>query len=107
MTVTIPREDAHRVLALPMQPNDADAATIRDYLIALLAAVWSEGEGFSGKRPFGNSGWEWDLYPPLIKAGLVDGVVHADGYVDEIDSAPEQQAHSLILAAIGELGMSR
>ena len=36
-----------QVLALPMQqPNDADAATIRDCLIQLLAELWREGEMF-------------------------------------------------------------
>jgi hypothetical protein len=54
-------------------PDDCDAGaniTVRDYLFELLIAVWDEGESFSGKRPFGNSGWEYDLYAPLIQAGL-------------------------------------
>lgn len=45
------------ILDTPMQENDADAATIRDYLKALLLRLWEQGEGFDGKRPFGNSGW--------------------------------------------------
>lgn len=45
--------------------NDAGAETVRDYLKALLAALWNEGEGFSGKRPLGNSGWEHELLVPL------------------------------------------
>ncbi len=32
-----------------------------------------EGEGFSGKRPFGNSCWESDLYWPLAKADVIEG----------------------------------
>lgn len=65
--------EAMAVLDLPMGQNDADAATVRGYLKALLTKLWNEGEGFSGKRPFGNSGWEYDLYFPLVKAGRVAG----------------------------------
>ena len=35
--------------------------TIKEYLKELLLRLWDECEGFSSKRPFGNSGWEWDL----------------------------------------------
>ena len=64
-----PRE----VLMLPMQPNDADAATVGGYLQALLRQLWQEEESFSGKRPFGNSDWARDLYEPLIAAGVEKG----------------------------------
>lgn len=65
------------------QPNDAQAATIRDYLKALLLAVWDEAEGFSGKRPFGNSGWMYDVYASLERAGLArtDDDSNADALV--------------------------
>lgn len=56
-----------------MAPNDAYAATVREYLVALLAAVWDEGEGFDGKRPFGNSGWEGEVLEALDAAGIPDG----------------------------------
>lgn len=59
------------ILDLPMGNNDAEANTVRDYLKELLAKLWSEEEGFSGKRPFGNSGWSYELHRPLIEAGLV------------------------------------
>lgn len=55
--------------------------TIRQYLKQLLLTLWAEQEGFSGKRPFGNSGWDFDLYAPLIKAGAIKGVLDSDGYV--------------------------
>jgi hypothetical protein len=92
--------DAQRALTLPMSENDAGAATIQDYLIALLARVWDQQEGFSGKRPFGNSGWDWDTYPPLIKAGLIDGKLSEDGYVEEADDNAGQR---LIAEAIQAL----
>jgi hypothetical protein len=62
------------VLSLPMEDNDAGAATVKEYLVELLAHLWDEGEGFSGKRPFGNSGWEYDLYEALGNAGLIANV---------------------------------
>jgi hypothetical protein len=45
------------ILALPMQENDSGASTITGYFRALLTKLFEEEEGFSGKRPFGNSGW--------------------------------------------------
>lgn len=96
----ISAETAQRILHLPMEPNDADAATIHEYLIALLRTVWLEGSDFSGKRPFGNSGWESELYAPLIRAGLLDGTLDEDGYPDDYD---QRQGDQLILAAIGQL----
>lgn len=59
-------------------PND----TIRDYLKALLTQLWLEKEEFSGKRPFGNSSWEYDLYKALIKANYIAGTIDDDGYLD-------------------------
>ncbi len=54
---------------------DSDAGnqiTVRDYFRELLTALWEEKEGFSGKRPFGNSGWEYEVHIALAKAGFVD-----------------------------------
>lgn len=96
------------VLDLPMrQPNDADAETVREYLVKLLATLWEEGEGFSGKRPLGNSCWESDLYLPLIAAGVVDATLDEDGFLDEIDDVAETKAQQLITAAIQSLGAPR
>jgi hypothetical protein len=40
--------------------------TIREFLQKLLLTLFEEMEGFSGKRPFGNSGWDGDLIICLI-----------------------------------------
>lgn len=48
--------DGAKILEIEMGENDADASTIKSYLLSLLTELWSKGEGFSGKRPFGNSG---------------------------------------------------
>lgn len=97
------RHPGAAILAVPMDDNDADAATIRDYLTALLRRVWRQGEDFSGKRPFGNSGWHWDLYKPLVSAGLISGTFDEDGYLD--DCAGED-GDALIRLAIDALGIA-
>lgn len=61
---------------------DSDAGkngSVRDYLHALLQVLWDEREGFSGKRPFGNSGWENELFSPLVREGFIAGDVE-EGY---------------------------
>lgn len=82
----------HGVMAALEVRFDSDAGdnlSVRDYLYELLKTLWYQGEGFSGKRPFGNSGWEYDLYAPLIKAGFIKGELDEDGYVMDFD---EKQA---------------
>lgn len=99
MTDPIPQQ----VLALPMGENDAHAATVRDYLVTLLALLWDEKELFDGKKPFGNSGWDGELLVPLIRAGLVEGEVDEYGGIDEVD---DDAAERLIGSAIQALGVS-
>lgn len=48
--------------------------TFREYFQKLLITLWRDGESFSGKRPLGNSGWEYELYHPLVRAGYVEGI---------------------------------
>ncbi|MGC4886615.1 hypothetical protein [Micromonospora sp. DT227] len=98
--IAIDQNTARKVLDTPMQDNDAGAATIRDYLVELVAAVWRDDEGFSGKRPFGDSGWDHELIVPLVRAGLVDGTFDRCGYLDQVDAGA---ARELIAAAIQEL----
>ena len=90
------------ILNLPMNENDAGAGTIKDYLKALLSRIWEEGEGFSGKRPFGNSGWEFDLYFALVKGKACKGTIEVDedGY-EELGNF--DHADTLIFEAIESL----
>lgn len=88
------------VLDVPLGDNDADAATVRDYFKAQLRTLWQEGEGFSGKRPFGNSGWEYDLNEALVRSGKVSGQLDGEGGADPDDQA---EVEKLILAAIASL----
>lgn len=92
--------DGRRILDLPMEDNDTGAKTVREYLKELLSQVWGEREGFSGKRPFGNSGWEGELEAALVSAGAVDGVLDEDGYLESVD---EQAAYEAINSAIEAL----
>ena len=71
--------------------------TIKEYFKELLKRLWVEEECFSGKRPFGNSGWQYDLYKPLIENNLVTGIIDENGYVDECDnSTADKIIHNLI-----------
>ena len=60
--------------------------TIKEFLKKLLLTLWDEEEMFSGKRPFGNSGWKYDIYKCLIRNKIIDGKSDEDDYVDECDS---------------------
>lgn len=101
--------DTLPLLDLPMGDNDANAATIRGYLKALLSELWDKGEGFSGKRPFGNSGWERELYFPLVKAGRVAGKIekyetYGDGEKETLEKIEDKNAaNDLIFKAIEQL----
>lgn len=63
-----------------------DGFTIKEYLYNLLATLWGEKESFSGKRPFGSSGWEYDLYTPLVRDGFINGKIDNEGCVDTVDT---------------------
>ncbi|BAD58868.1 hypothetical protein [Nocardia farcinica] len=77
-----------QVLDIPMRDdNDADASTIRDYLIELLKTVWDEGEEFSGKRPFGNSGWKYELFEALAGAEAIEATFDDDGFLEAFNPA--------------------
>ena|SRR6187402_3434148 len=99
----MPEWTSQQILAVPMEDSDSGATTIRGYLVALLAAVWAEQSDFSGKRPFGNSGWEFDLHAALVKVGLIGGSFDEDGCLEECDEAA---GDVMISAAIAYLGIS-
>ncbi len=90
------------ILNLPMV-GEWRGQSIRDYLCDLLDTIWDEGEAFSGKRPFGNSGWEHDLYAALAAKGYIDA--------EKLDSDDEfnynddsiSKANKLIFKAIEEM----
>lgn len=74
-----------QILNAPLETDDCDATTIKEYLHEIMLKLWQEGESFSGKRPFGNGGWKFDIYVALVKCGAVEGKLDEDGFLDEVD----------------------
>lgn len=62
-----------------------ETISIHDYLIRLLSTLWHEQDEFSGKRPFGNSGWSYDLMACLIANNIIPGELDEEGYVNDVD----------------------
>ena len=87
-------------LLAPVRSDDVGNMTVKDYLVTLLVTLWDEKDGFSGKRPFGNSAWQFDLYGALVRAGLVSGSFDEFGYVEEVD---DETCDKIILEAIEAL----
>jgi len=89
------------MLDLEIYSDDLNQSlTLREYFKKLLITLWEEGEDFSGKRPFGNSGWQYDVYKSLILAGNIYGEIDEDGYISELDDV---QAQQFIIKIIKEL----
>ena len=88
------------ILNIKLGDNDAGAETVKGYLKALLTELWEKEEGFSGKRPFGNSGWKHHVELALINAGMVSGTIDSEGFINECDC---DKSDELILAAIAAL----
>ena len=79
--------ELQQVLDIEFKATDLDRKiTIQGYLGQLLYDLWKEGESFNGKRPFGNSGWQWDVYKALIVGGAIEGKLDSCEYVEEIDT---------------------
>jgi hypothetical protein len=92
-------EIIRQTLALKLVANDAGESTVRGYLLHLLRKVWLDDE-FTSKRPFGNSGWKSYIELPMVMAGLVDGDIDEDGYLNSLDSV---RSSEIILACISSL----
>lgn len=90
------------VLAIPMDPdtNDAGADSIKGYLKRLLDLLWEEGNDFSGKRPFGNSGWDYELITALVQAKAIAGTLDEDGFINECDINAGNKLIFLAIAAL-------
>lgn len=81
--------------------------SVRDYLRMLLETLWDEQEEFSGKRPFGNSGWDYDIIQPLVVEGFIKGKINIKDDPEfpwaDLTKEQEKAAHAyvkkLILAA--------
>ena len=75
------------VLELKFKSGDlGKKVTVRQFFFELMKTLWIEQEGFSGKRPFGNSGWDGDLISCLVKNKLIKGKLDEDGYLEDYDN---------------------
>ena len=91
-------------LEIRFDSDAGDDLTVRQWLSQLLSMVWEEEESFSGKRPWGNSGWQFPLHQALARAGFFEyGPCDDEG--DYYNPSREQIQHAhhfvhdLILAA--------
>lgn len=88
------------ILSLPVHSHHVDGVkvvTIRQYFFDLLKTLWLEQDEFSGKRPWGSSGWEYDVYATLIMYQLIPGDLDEDGCVTAIN---EKEAKEFVLNKI-------
>ena len=92
----------YNIFKIPMIENYADANTIGEYFSELLLSLWDQGEGFSGKRPFGNSDWKYEVYASLIKASVVKGKIDEYDCILEFDDKQRSKADKLIFDAISK-----
>lgn len=100
----------HPVLDLPMRSDVAETEgveTIRAYLGKLLSTLWDEGESFSGKRPFGDSGWEYDLIAVLVDHKLIKGTLDDFGGINTMSDAEEAKGKKLIASAIKDMAAGK
>lgn len=95
----MPEPTTQQILDTPMD----DYGTVRGFLVALLDRLWDERDGFSGKRPFGDSGWEYDVYKALAAAGHVQVTLDEDGYVEDLPDDQQSRADRMIRDAIRSL----
>jgi hypothetical protein len=86
------RYEAADLLAVELGDNDSDKATLGGFLVGMI--------DLDGKRPYGNSGWQYDLFAALIRAGKLEGALDGDGYVETCDY---DRGYELIAEAAGQI----
>lgn len=94
------------ILELQFESADLNRKiTIRDFFKELLTTLFKKGECFSGKRPFGNSGWDYDLCVCLAKNGVIEGRNQIDpNYPEDEDwDYDSAEAENKILELIKDL----
>lgn len=99
-------ENIDNLLAHSFTPHDiGDEMTVRQYLAKLLLAVLEEGECFSGKRPFGNSGWEENLVIPAIECGALRGEIDLSDPGWPEATGWDEGEYGLLLVALVDRGL--
>lgn len=80
-----------------------DEMTIKEFLKTCLIKLWQEGEGFSGKRPLGNSGWYYDVIYALARNNILKSVKTVDEYGEieyNLAKGEENRADKLVTQMI-------
>lgn len=72
--------------------------SLREFFCTLLVKLWNDPCGFSGKRPWGNSGWDEPVYAALIKAGIISGKLDSEGYIEDCDYVTGDEFVSKMIA---------
>ena len=95
------------VMRIPFTDYDLGQTTIKEYLKELLLTVLWKGESFSGKRPFGNSGWEHFAGEALIIGKVLDGditIYTDDEPYTEVDRRyTEEEYHAALEKIVDEI----
>lgn len=73
-------------LELRFDSDVGENITIREYFQKLFLTLWEKGEKFNSKRPFGDSGWKYDIAAPLVEAGFLQGRLDDEGYLFDCDN---------------------
>lgn len=74
------------IFKLPVMRHDLGASIpLGEYFYQLFTMLWNENESFNAKRPWGNSGWDYDVYVTLIKHGLISGSLDEDDYIESFN----------------------
>jgi hypothetical protein len=84
--------EAERALDAPV--DHPEGATVREYLVKLLSTLWTETEGFSGKRPLGDSDWQHPVYLALVNGGFLEGAWNYE--YDSLEDFDEAKADKYI-----------
>ena len=53
--------------------NDRQSNAVVSFFLKAMIELWNQGEGFTGKRPLGNSGWKEDLIADACEDWKVSG----------------------------------
>ena len=86
--------------------NIKEGTTLREYMQLLLTTLFEEGEGFSGKRPLGNSGWDYEVGKSIALAGFIDCDIDNFGSEDPLEwdvDYDNDEAQKLIFSYINQL----
>lgn len=93
-----------QILNCPHKNDNGTSTTVGEYLCKLLTKLLTDVEGFDGKKPYGNSGWELEILESLNEYGYLYAQSGSDDYGSvEFTSAEKAEGFKLIKDAIVEL----